>query len=114
MLRIMVAALAVLGFVAGARAASLDAFARCLRDRGATFYGASWCPQCAKQRRLFGTSERFLRYVECADEGGDQTAACGRAGITGYPTWEFADGTRVAGRLSLEQLGQRAGCKLPD
>ncbi len=114
MLRIMVVALAVLGLAAGAEAGSIDAFARCLRDRGAVFYGASWCPQCAKQRQLFGGSERLLRYVECAGEDGGQTAACGRAGITGYPTWEFADGTRVTGRLSLGQLAGRAGCKVPD
>ncbi|HEY4504811.1 MAG TPA: hypothetical protein VJI73_03495, partial [Candidatus Paceibacterota bacterium] len=34
----------------------LDAFANCLKDRGAIFYGAFWCPHCANQKKLFGKS----------------------------------------------------------
>jgi len=106
--------LATTGGSARAWGPQLDGFARCLRDSGATFYGTYWCPQCAAQRELFGRAERYLRYVECADRGTDaQTPVCKRAGIKGYPTWEFRDGTRVTGRQSLERLAQHTKCDLP-
>ncbi|MBS3164257.1 hypothetical protein J4439_02400 [Candidatus Woesearchaeota archaeon] len=82
--------------------------ASCLSESGVTFYGASWCSHCDEQKRLFGDSGKYLRYVECALPDGTQAPAC--AGIEGYPTWEFADGSRVAGVLSLEQLGELSGC----
>ncbi|MGH7894150.1 MAG: hypothetical protein ACREQL_05730 [Candidatus Binatia bacterium] len=108
-------ALAVLGFSHIGHAAPLDEFARCLRNSPATFYGTFWCPQCDRQRQMFGRSERYLHYVECAyDNGGGQTPACRRARIERYPTWEFGDGSRVTGRQSLEQLSRRSGCKLPE
>ena len=30
-----------------------DGFAQCLKDKGATFYGAFWCPHCKAQKALF-------------------------------------------------------------
>src|SRR3989344_8083454 len=47
------------------RPARLDEFARCLKDRGAIFYGAFWCPHCQNQKTMFGRSSRLLPYVEC-------------------------------------------------
>jgi hypothetical protein len=93
----------------------LDDFAKCVSDSGATFYGTYWCPQCTRQRELFGRSDRYVRYVECASEGTDeQKRVCKKAGIRSYPTWEFGDGSRVTGRQSLERLADRTGCALPD
>src|SRR4029434_7545106 len=55
----------------------------------AKFYGASWCPHCTEQKKLFGGSERRVPYVECASAGpgSRQTAVCNEAGIKTYPTW---------------------------
>jgi hypothetical protein len=92
----------------------LDAFAQCLEDKGATFYGAFWCPHCAEQKRLFGKSETELPYVECSTPDGQrQTQVCIDAGIQSYPTWEFADGERVTGVQQLEALAERTACELP-
>jgi predicted DsbA family dithiol-disulfide isomerase len=53
--------------------------------------------------------------VECSADGGrEKTQECQAAGITGYPTWVFADGSRVPGRLSLETLAAHSGCPLED
>lgn len=95
--------------------AGSEEFGRCLTRQGAIFYGASWCPQCRAQRRLLGSAMRYVRYVECS-VGGDherETAACRKADIDGYPTWVFADGSRVSGRLSLASLAARSGCEPP-
>ena len=52
-----------------ATARNLDGFARCLRARGARFYGTVWCPHCTAQRDLFGRAARYLPYVECSIDG---------------------------------------------
>ncbi len=90
-----------------------DALAQCLADNGATFYGAYTCPHCQEQKRMFGRSERLLPYVECALPGGQgQTEECQQANITGYPTWEFADGSRLQGVQQLATLAARTGCSV--
>jgi hypothetical protein len=100
---------------AGAWGQRLDDFAKCVTDNGATFYGTYWCPQCDRQRELFGRSDHYLNYVECAYRDSDETKReCKRAGIKSYPTWEFGDGSRVAGFQSLRKLADRTGCELPE
>ena len=92
---------------------NLDAFAQCLKDKGAIFYGASWCPHCQAQKALFGDSEKLLPYVECSTpDGQSQTQVCADAKIEGYPTWVFADGSRQSGEQTLEALAQKTGCQL--
>lgn len=88
-----------------------DALAQCLTDEGAIFYGAYTCPHCQQQKQMFGRSERLLPYVECATPGGQgQTEECRAENITGYPTWEFQDGSRLEGVQRLDTLAERAGC----
>jgi glutaredoxin len=90
-----------------------DELAQCMTERGVTFYGAFWCPHCANQKQILGTSMKHINYVECSlpDKSG-QTEVCKQANITNYPTWEFQDGTRAAGVQQPEQLSQKSGCKL--
>src|SRR5207253_2996349 len=85
-----------------AAAADLDDFARCLSRAGATYYTASWCPYCARQDEMFGASARYLRAVDC-------THGC--QGISSFPTWVFANGSRLSGVASLGVLGSRTGCR---
>jgi thiol-disulfide isomerase/thioredoxin len=92
----------------------LDSFAACLGEKGATFYGAFWCPHCQAQKALFGKSASKLPYVECSlPNGKTQTQICIDKGVNSYPTWEFADSSRVTGEQSLETLAQKTGCALP-
>ena len=87
--------------------------AKCLTDKGAKFYGASWCPHCANQKTLFGAAGKYVPYIECADpaNANQQTAVCEDAGIESYPTWVFADGSRKSGVVPLEVLASKAGCE---
>lgn len=92
----------------------LDAFADCLKQNGATFYGAFWCPHCQSQKALFGKSAKRLPYLECSTpDGRGQTAVCKDKKIESYPTWEFKDGSRLNGEIPLAQLAEKTGCLLP-
>lgn len=93
---------------------NLDPFAQCLKDKGAVFYGAFWCPHCQNTKRLFGASEKLLPYVECSTpDGKAQLQACIDKKIDNYPTWEFADGSRLTGERTLLELSEKTGCELP-
>jgi len=92
----------------------LESLADCLADSGAKFYGAYWCTHCQAQKRDFGEAAGRLPFVECAVPGSDdQAQECKDAGITSYPTWEFADGGITMGRIPLSQLAERAQCEFP-
>jgi len=92
----------------------LDTFAQCLKDKGAVFYGAFWCPHCARTKALFGRSQSHLPYVECSTpDGQGQLQVCKDKEITNYPTWEFTDGSRLTGERTLQELSEKTGCQLP-
>jgi len=92
----------------------LDGFAQCLKDKGALFYGAFWCPHCQNQKKMFGRSEKLLPYVECSTaDGRSQLPVCAEKKIEGYPTWVFTDATRESGEVPLETLSAKTGCPLP-
>jgi hypothetical protein len=87
----------------------LDSFAQCLRDKGATMYGAYWCSHCQNEKKAFGDSFKYVPYVECTEE----TQKCLFAGIQGYPTWTFPAGRKFEGEQGLQKLSQISGCPLP-
>lgn len=92
---------------------NIDGFAQCLSDKGAKFYGAFWCSHCASQKKMFGDSFEKVNYIECSTpDGNSQLKECEEAGISGYPTWKFADDTRIEGEVTLEALSQKTGCEL--
>ena len=116
---LMGAALVVaIGFVAfavktGQVPSPATAFAQCLTEKGAKMYGAWWCPHCTKQKVLFGNAFDKVTYVECSDATKQMVPLCVSAGIKNYPTWEFADGSRVTGEQSFAALAQKTGCEVP-
>lgn len=98
--------------------AKYDQFAQCLKDKGAIFYGAFWCPHCQAQKKLFGRSAKLLPYVECSTaDGKNQLPVCKDKKVESYPTWELADGTRLetenTAGVSLETLSEKTQCPLP-
>jgi thiol-disulfide isomerase/thioredoxin len=91
-----------------------DAFATCLKDKGAVFYGAFWCAHCQAEKKLFGSSQKLLPYVECSlPSGQGQTQICIDKKIESYPTWTFADGSQLNGEIPLQQLADKTSCVLP-
>ncbi|OHB22850.1 MAG: hypothetical protein A2939_03520 [Parcubacteria group bacterium RIFCSPLOWO2_01_FULL_48_18] len=112
-LYVIVAAMAISGFIfledGNQGAGDLDAFAKCLADRGITMYGADWCPHCQNQKKAFGSSFGFVPYVECPDD----PKRCLTAGISGFPTWIFPNGKKLEGEQELQKLSEESGCSLP-
>lgn len=91
----------------------LDGFAQCLKSSGAEFYGAFWCTHCKEQKDEFGSSAKYLPYIECANSDNTQIQICIDKKIEGYPTWVFKDESRLSGKLSLETLAEKTQCILP-
>ena len=92
-----------------------DQFAQCLQEKGAKFYGAFWCPHCQAQKKMFGTSAKYLPYVECSTaDGNGQTQVCIDNKVASYPTWEFTDGSRLTGEIPLTTLAEKTSCVLPE
>ena len=114
--RTRLAATIVLALLAAAPAAAdvdLAALARCIRESGAVFYGAHWCPVCRAQKDDFDGYAYLLPYVECYDgpksDGMNQT--CKREGIDRFPTWVFPDGSRKTGAREPKSLAAATGCR---
>lgn len=107
----------VVGFAVyepGVPAGQYEEFAQCVTDSGATMYGTYWCGHCKAQKEAFGDSFDKINYVECAIPNVQgQTEECRDAGIEGYPTWVFGDGSRVSGEMTLGRIAELTGCKLP-
>jgi uncharacterized membrane protein len=86
-----------------------EAVARHLRDTGALFYGAYWCPACREQKRLFGSAASELPYVECDPAGaGARPDLCAQAGVRTYPTWTVG-GNRHEGLTPVDTLAKLSG-----
>ncbi len=100
--------LLITGNASGTRYSNLEEFAKCVTDRGAVMYGAAWCPHCQSQKQKFGESFENIKYVECPE----QAQLCIEKKIEGYPTWEFSDGSRVEGEMSLEKIAEKTSCQL--
>ena len=120
---IMIFMLAFLIFILGCSSVkytkdSLDSLANCLADKNVKEYGAFWCPNCAKQQKMFGSSYDIIKsrnvYVECDARGENpQPDLCLEKEVLKYPDWEFSDGTRLVGVQDLEVLAEKAGCEKP-
>ncbi len=83
------------------------ALAQCLTEKWAKMYGTTRCSHCNAQKEMFGYNAFLsVAFVDCDKN----TNACGLAGVTGYPTWVFSDGTRLEGEQPLATLAQSAGC----
>ena len=90
---------------------AVRALAEHLKAKGVLFYGASWCPHCQEQKRMFGASARRLPYIECnlAGPNAPQASACSQAGVQTYPTW-IINGRAIVGQvMTLAQLADATG-----
>lgn len=89
-----------------------DQVAQCITDSGAKFYGAFWCPHCQATKAMFGKSAKKLPYIECSEaDGNGQLKICADAKIEGYPTWVFADGTRLSAERTMQELAAKTNCE---
>lgn len=89
---------------------TLSDFASCLAEKGATMYGAWWCPHCKEQKAMFGEeATEKLAYVECTEN----PQLCIEKKVQYYPTWIFADGSLVTGTQNFASLSEKTSCPVP-
>lgn len=81
-----------------------DNLAKYLTEQGVKMYGTEWRSYCANQKKLFGTSFKYIDYIDCDKKSQE----CMLAGVTGYPTWKI-DGQSYPGVQPLERLAQLTG-----
>ena len=99
-------------FISPQPSSQYDDFAKCLTEKGATFYGTYWCSHCANQKKLFGSSLKYINYIECDPKGENaKPEICKQNGIRGYPTW-IINGRHYEGEQSLQQLSSLTECSL--
>lgn len=85
------------------------ALAQALADADAQFFGAGWCPVCTEQKERFGDGAPLLPFVEVTNPDRTPNDEADENEVTEYPTWVFADGTRLVGLQSLTDLARAAG-----
>ncbi len=77
----------------------LDDFAKCLTEKGAVMYGASWCQYTAAQKKMFGNSMKFIDYRDFSEN----------PEVKLTPTW-FINGNKYENTQSLDKLSAITGC----
>lgn len=75
-----------------------DDFAKSLKDKGAEFFGAFWCTHCQSQKEEFGSSKKYLPYIECSKADNSPVQVCLDNKIESYPTWRFKDGIKITSK----------------
>jgi len=86
-------------FVNSKKPAALDGFAKCLTEKGAVMYGATWCKYTSAQKGMFGNSIKFVNYQDFSKNS--------EVKIT--PTW-FIDDNKYENVQSLDKLSSITGC----
>ena len=92
---IVIVVIGGIGLYSGSKPGKLDDFAKTLGQKGVKFYGAFWCSHCQAQKKEFGSSKKYLPYVECSSTDNTQKQVCLDAKIEGYPTWTFENGIKI-------------------
>lgn len=100
-------------FNSSRKTVSLEGFAKCLNRQGVKLYGAKWDGHTQNQKWIFKEASEYLPYVECMKKEKDKLAPrCKQEGIKAFPTWEFSNGTRKIGELSLQEIQELSDCSL--
>ena len=98
----------------GEPANDLVAFAKALADAGVRFFGAAWCPFCNDQKALFQDGYKHLPFIEVTNPDRTQNQIAIDEGITQYPTWDFGNGDRVTGVMTLAALEAKMKTIIPN
>lgn len=91
----------VFSYVNSKKPSPLDGFAKCLTEKNAIMYGASWCKYTQAQKRMFGNSFRFVNYKDFSENP--------EVKIT--PTW-FINGKKYENAQSFDKLAAVTGCSI--
>ncbi len=107
----MMAAIIVYAAIKSNAPSPYDDFAQCITDQGGQMYGAYWCHNCANTKDRFGSSFKYIDYIECSTPGSNTFDLC--PDVTGVPKWTRPDGENLVGDVPLENLAEFYDCQLP-
>jgi len=88
-------------FVQSNKPGFLDDFAKCLTEKGAVMYGASFCRYTHAQEGMFGNSVKFIDTRDFTED----------TNIKLTPTWKIT-GKYYENVQSLDRLASLTGCKI--
>ena len=91
----------------------LVAFSQQLNAAGAKLFGAAWDVNTTAQRQLFGDGAQFLPFIEVTNTSHNPNQTAISNNITTYPTWVFADNSRLEGVQTLAALSAKTGIAIP-
>ena len=83
-----------------------DELAKCLTEKDAVIYGASWCKYTDAQKAMFGKSFKHLDYFDYTEFPEEEFGK-----IKKTPTWIIND-KAYENVLSFDRLSQLSGCKI--
>ena len=80
--------------------------AECLGGKKAELYGSDYCPECEKQREIFGTAFKKINYIDC----GREKENC--PNVNRIPAWYIGNGSGEIyyGFKNFTELKKISGC----
>ena len=98
---VLIAAGIGFSFVNSSKPGPLDDFAKCLTQKGAVMYGASFCKYTSAQKGMFGNSMKFIDYRDFTED----------SNIRITPTWKI-NGEYYQNAQSFDKLASITGCAI--
>ena len=89
------------GFVNANKPGLVDDLAKCLTEKGAVMYGATWCKYTAGQKAMFGNSMRLIDYRDFSED----------PNVKITPTW-LINGAYYQNVQTFDRLASLTGCTL--
>ncbi|MBS3101950.1 hypothetical protein J4458_00705 [Candidatus Woesearchaeota archaeon] len=98
---ILIVFIGAYAFINAKKPGSYDNFAKCLTEKGAVMYGASFCQYSSAQKGMFGKSFKFINYKDFSEN----------PDVRITPTWEI-NGRLVERVQSFDRLSELTGCSI--
>ncbi len=108
----VIIAIGIAYYLTSPKEGKYDEFAQCLTEKDVVMFGTFWCPHCQNQKALFGSSFKYISYVECDPRGSNSNPElCEENNVESVPLW-IINGTRYVSEQSLQELSLASGCPL--
>lgn len=107
------AALVSMASAEGEPAPDLVAFAKLLASSEVKYFAAAWDADSTAQAQLFGDGADDLPFIEVTGPDRQFNDVAAAEEIDFLPTWEFPDGSRFEGVLTLAEISSRSEIDIP-
>jgi len=98
---ILIISIGTYAFINAKKPGYYDNFAKCLTEKGAVMYGASFCQYSSAQKGMFGKSFKFINYKDFSEN----------PDVRITPTWEI-NGKLIERVQSFDRLAELTGCSI--